>query len=297
MWMICSRVSGSHSIIPGKSRTHDGAVSVFLGIEFSRTKDSVVWRQTQSIDDLAVEYNLVGCRKIGTPAEQIRLSANEEEENDIGFKRRYQSLVGSLLYIAICTRPDIYHSVLACARYNANPNEVHWTAALRVLRYLVSTRNLGLRFEKGDNRISAFTDSDWAGDLDTRNSTTGGGSVVCWGSKLQRTVAQSSAEAEYYAIAAAINEISYFKKLAQELGFMCESVPVKRVDVSDSLSISLFSDSQGGLAKLKSNRPRTKHLDVKHCLIVQQVEKGLVKLEIDTKENLADIFTKPRSQK
>ena len=147
----------------------------------------------------------------------------------------------------------------------------------------------------------AYADSDWAGDTDSRNSTSGfvisvGKSVISWSSKLQKTVAQSSAEAEYYALTMASNEIAHLTKLSSDFGFCAVGNNLKRSAREGMKGIDLMCDSQGGiaLAMLPANRPRIKHMDVKHCLISQRVQKGLIKMnKVDSQDNFADIFTKP----
>ena len=89
--------------------------------------------------------------------------------------RPYRSLVGSLLYVATCTRPDIAFAVVRLSRHLEKPSEEHWNAAIRVLRYLKSTTTHGIcyRSKPGDLKLSAFSDADWGSDKDNRRSTSG----------------------------------------------------------------------------------------------------------------------------
>ena len=112
----------------------------------------------------------------------------------------YSQLVGSLMYLSVTTRPDISFVVGALARFMSCPTSTHWQAAKDVLRYLEGTKDYGLVFG-GSNDLSliGFCDADYAGDLDTRRSTTGyiftlNGAAISWQSKRQPTVAVSSTE-------------------------------------------------------------------------------------------------------
>ena len=82
-------------------------------------------------------------------------------------------MVGSLLYAAMATRPDISHAVGVVSKFNANPSEAHMTAVKRIMRYLKGTADLALIYQKSEEEIVAYSDADWAGDIDDRHSTTG----------------------------------------------------------------------------------------------------------------------------
>ncbi|XP_063828471.1 uncharacterized protein LOC135077861 [Ostrinia nubilalis] len=116
----------------------------------------------------------------------------------------YQQLIGSLMYIAIGTRPDIAHTVSVLSQFNAHYGEVHWRAAKRVLRYLKASKDKRLIFKKTGDMIG-YADADYGSNLVDRRSYTGyvfqmSGSSVSWESRKQRTVAQSTTEAEYMAL-------------------------------------------------------------------------------------------------
>jgi hypothetical protein len=144
------------------------------------------------------------------PDENITLTDGEpfSPENST----RYRSVVGALQYLSL-TRPDISFLVNRVCQYMAAPTSVHWSAVKRILRYLPDTIDYGLRFIKiGSLLLSAFSDADWAGNLDDRRSTGGyaiflGGNLISWSSRKQATVSRSSTEAEYKAVANATAEV------------------------------------------------------------------------------------------
>ncbi len=127
----------------------------------------------------------------------------------------YSECVGSLLYLSVCTRPDIAQAVGALARYMAAPIVAHWEATLRVVRYLVGTVDYGLTFGGNSETLVGYCDADYAGDLDSRRSTTGYvflmfGGAVSWSSRLQPMVAVLTVEAEYLSAGQAVKEVLWF---------------------------------------------------------------------------------------
>jgi hypothetical protein len=114
----------------------------------------------------------------------------------------FAQAVGSLMYAMTSTRPDICHAVRLVSRYQSNPRNEHWQVVKRIFKYLQGTKNMGLCFGLEDLKIAGYTDTDFAGDIDDRKSTSGyiflfGGTVVSWLSKKQNCVAKSTMEAKY----------------------------------------------------------------------------------------------------
>ena len=202
----------------------------------------------------------------------------------------YSALVGSLMYLAVCTRPDLSQAVGALARYSANPMTEHWDAALGVVRYLSSTSSKGIIFScnNGMCELSGYCDADFAGDIDTRRSTTGyvfklAGGAISWSSRLQPTVAASTTEAEYMAASNATKEGLWLRKLLTDLG-----KPLKPIVIQ--------SDNQAAISLLKNpiTSMRSKHIDVIHHLARERVVRGEVVFSyVNTADNVADMLTKP----
>ena len=156
----------------------------------------------------------------------------------------YNELVGSLLYLSVCTRPDISHAVGVLAIYMAQPSMEHWTAAKGVLRYIAGTLQQGILYGSSSSTVEGYCDSDIASDMETRRSTTGfvyilSGGAVSWNSKLQPTVAVSTSEAEYMAAAQAVKEALWVRTL---LGVFGIKAGAQRI----------FCDSQGANNLLKN---------------------------------------------
>jgi hypothetical protein len=215
----------------------------------------------------------------------------------------YQEMVGTLMYSAVSCRPDIAHAVQKLSQAMQAPTQQDVLAAKRVFRYLAGAKDIGLVFgsrcsQLQDTRgrrnpfrleVCAFADADWANDKSDRKSITGwvakvNGDPISWASKKQRTVAQSTCEAELYAEAAAMQEVLWLRGLLAELGLHTQTGSLVYGDNQSTLAISTNG--------IKGER--TKHVDVKYHFITETVERGDVKLKwIPTTEQQADIFTKP----
>ena len=199
----------------------------------------------------------------------------------------YRQIVGALQYCTL-TRPDIAFSVNQLCQFLHSPTSTHWTAAKRVLRYLKGTITHGLFFSKGSLSLHAFCDSDWAGSLDDRRSTTGfgiflGSCLVSWSAKKQSVVARSSTEAEYRAMAVTTADLYWLRMLLKDLQGPLSFPPV------------LWCDNAGALA-LASNsvfHARTKHIEVDYHFIRKKVVNRDMSLKfISTGDQRLDIFTK-----
>ena len=137
-------------------------------------------------------------------------------------KVSYTSVIGSLMYAMVCTRPDIAHAVGVVSRYMSNPGKQHWEAVKWILRYLKSTLGTSLCFTGADMKLTSYVDFDLASDVDTRKSTTGyvytlGGTAVSWVSRLQKIVALSTTEVEYVAVTEAGKEMVWLRDFLEEL--------------------------------------------------------------------------------
>ena len=172
------------------------------------------------MERIAAEHGLSQTRAVSTPIRIEDLYPSETEQSatlDEQNKKKYQSIVGELLYAANVTRPDASFAVGRLCQRVSNPCEHHLSAAQRILRYLSQTSHYSLKFggqglSSSTSEISAFSDSDWAECKETRRSTSGclvvyNGDVVHWFSRRQKSVTASSAEAEYIALFEASKEI------------------------------------------------------------------------------------------
>ncbi|WVZ84198.1 hypothetical protein U9M48_031253 [Paspalum notatum var. saurae] len=255
-----------------------GELTFFLGFQIKQLKEGTFIYQEKYTRDLLKRFKMDDCNLIETPmATNAKLEADES-----GIKvdqTLYRSMIGSLLYLC-ASRPDIMFSVCLCAQFQADPRGSHLIAVKRILRLVVSK---GASFE-----LLGYSDSDFAGCRVERKSTSGGcyllgHSLVSWSSKKQNCVFLSTAEAEYIAAGSSCAQLLYMKQTLLDYGVKLSRIP-------------LLCDSESAV-KLANNpvqHSQTKHIDIRHHFIRDHVAKGDILLRnVGTKEQLADIFTKP----
>jgi hypothetical protein len=181
---------------------------------------------------------------------------NEEEEAEMK-TIPFREAVGSLMHVMVMTRPDIAYAVGQVAQYAQKPGKQYWRAVKRILAYFIKTKNYGLCFGRSSDQLIGFCDADYAGDLQTRRSTSGFlflylGEPVSWASRRQPCVALcTTKKAEFVAAAEATKEAVWFQQLLSELGI-------------DDRSTTLYCDNQSAIALV--NNPtfhqRTKHISM-----------------------------------
>jgi Reverse transcriptase (RNA-dependent DNA polymerase) len=267
-----------------------GEAKFFLGMEIVRDQEQGIVKlsQERAIVNLLRKFNMQDAKIKTTPISvTTRLSKGDGEEVD-KIRVPYVELVGSLLYLASCTRPDIAQAVGALSRHMATPTEHHWNTAKGVLRYLKGTHTWGITFARGGGEFVGYCDASFADDVDTRRSTTGyvfllGGGAVSWSSKVQQTVALSTAEAEYMAAASAVREALWLRKVLGDLGLQhTHPIPIK-------------SDSQCAIKLLINpiTSVRSKHIDVLHHFARERVARREVSFAYCRTEcMIADCLTK-----
>ncbi|RDX71499.1 hypothetical protein CR513_49143, partial [Mucuna pruriens] len=179
---------------------------------------------------------LQDCKPISTPLPtnfklSSKMSPSSEEERMEMSRVPYASAVGSLMYAMICTRPDFAQAVGVVSKFMGNPGGEHWNAIKRILRYIKGTSGVALCYGGSELLVRGYVDSDFAGDVDKRKSTTGyvftiAGGAVSWLSKLQDVIALSTTEAEYMAATQACKEAIWIKKVMEELGHKKQKIYV-----------------------------------------------------------------------
>jgi hypothetical protein len=207
-----------------------GAAKQILGMSISRDRSdgSLKLSQEKYIGKILSKFSLQDAKVRGTPlGSHFKLTREQSPQTDKDreemAKVPYASAVGSLMYAMVCTRPDIAHAVGVVSRFMSNPGREHWEAVKWLFRYLKGTSKVALHFKRKDVILEGFSDADLGGCLDTRKSTTGyiftlGGTAGM--SRLQKSVALSTTEAEYMAISEAGKEMIWLKNFLdlEELG-------------------------------------------------------------------------------
>ena len=229
-----------------------------------------------------------------TPGYGQELLSEQPEDKLLGAQgiKLYQSITGSLLYFAQCTRYDLCYAVNQLTRACNRPAEVHMTAAKHVLRYLRGTPDLPITYRKGQLRLVSYTDASFGANPDNRKSTTGylfflGGAPISFGSKTQSLTAQSTVESELQALSYGAREAVYLSNFLTELG------------LKDSSQVPIRSDSTGALSVAGNSMfsARTKHIALRYFFVRELVKKNKITFHYTpTKQMLADIATKHLSK-
>src|SRR6201992_3423355 len=278
-----------------------GDIEFPLGVKGVRecSKRTIKLSQRQYILDMLSRYGFSDCSPVSTPMNPgTRLSSSQSPSTPQELEEMrnvpYAHAVGSLLYLAISTRPDIAYTVGVLGRFNANPGVAHWNAVKHLFRYLKGTLDWELVFTPDkdfslQDPFQAFTDSDHGGDKDTGKSTGAyiikmGSGAISWSSKLQSIVTLSTTEAEYISSVTTGQEILWLRNLFTELGYPPQKTSTLNIDNQSALNV----------AKNPEHHGRMKHLDLRYYWLRDVVEHGTITLKYCPTEDMpADLLTKP----
>lgn len=262
----------------------------FLGLEINRLSDgSLFLNQASYTEKILNVFGFADSHPVSTPADYQQILEVEGEEAKVNFP--YRQAVGSLLYLAIGTRPDISFAVGYVSRFMEHPSKTHVTAIKRILRYLKGTSDYGILLTNTPNNLKfyIYSDSDYAGCIKTRRSTTGfclmiGTGIVSWCSERQSSVSHSTAESEYIAASQASRELVWLQRLLAELDVQLASEKP-----------TLFVDNESAVKLIKNPvlHKRTKHIEVRYHFVREKYEEKAFDVKgISSENQLADIFTK-----
>nr|KAJ0208722.1 hypothetical protein LSAT_V11C400203260 [Lactuca sativa] len=263
-----------------------GKMTFFLGLEVQQQKTGISICQRKYISDLLVKYSLRDCKPTSTLVSKTDKLHADPTRTDVNHSL-YRGMIGSLLYHT-ASHPDIMFGTILCARFQAHPKESHLMTFKRIFRYLKGTQNLALWYPRDSAfELYGYTDSDYAGCNLDKKSTSGrchflGNRLISWSSKKQTSVAISTAEAEYVAAGRCCAQLLWIQNQLFDHGFKFSKTPIY-CDNTSTIQIT----------QNPVQHSKTKHIEIRHHFIRDNVEKGKVFLEhVKTSEQLADIFTK-----
>nr|GEZ35361.1 retrovirus-related Pol polyprotein from transposon TNT 1-94 [Tanacetum cinerariifolium] len=192
-----------------------GKLKFFLGIQIHQSPRGIFINQAKYAQEILIKHGMTSCDSIGTPMATKHLDA--DLSGTLVDQTKYQSMVGALMYLT-ASRPDIVHATCYCVRYQAKPTEKHLITVKRIFRYLKDAINMGLWYPKDTGfELTAFSDSDYAGCLDSCKSISGGiqflggDKLVSWSSKKQDCTSISLAEAEYVSLSACRAQVLWLR--------------------------------------------------------------------------------------
>jgi len=268
-----------------------GKMRFFLGIE--------VLQQANGIYICQQKYTLEVLKRFGIEESNAVMNlmvpgfkANKIGEGNKIDETYYKQIVGSLMYIT-ATKPDIMFGVSFITRFMARPTELHLQAAKRILRYLKGTIDYGIFYKKnGNKQLIAFTDSDYAGDIEDRKNTSDyvfilSGGAVSWSSKKQPIVTLSTTEAEFVAAAACACQAIWMRRILEKLNHEQEGCTTLMCDNSSTIKLSRNPIMHG----------RNKHIDVRFHFLRDLTRDKIIELvhcgSQDQVVDLLDLLTKP----
>eukprot|EP00121_Abeoforma_whisleri_P009303 Awhi_evm2s8551 len=264
-----------------------GPLSFLLGIKVHQTEKGTFISQPQYIKELLETYEMSDCKPSYITGQVNPLTDENATEKPL------RSVVGSLLHLALATRPDIAFAVTRLGRRVSKPTKSTWQMAIHVLRYLKGTSQLGIYIKRATElKLEAYADADLGGS--TEHKSTSGILVllnktpVIFKAKTQRLTAESSTESELIALAATRKEVNWIRNVLAELNFPLHG------------PTTIFQDCQPAIAVIKRNgtHQRTKHLSRKIMRTREEVAHNRITIEyLPTDKQIADIFTKCLPQK
>ncbi|XP_019054852.1 PREDICTED: uncharacterized protein LOC109115361 [Nelumbo nucifera] len=202
--------------------TNLGRMRFFLGIEVLQKSDGIFICQRRYATEVLKRFGMFESKSVSSPIVP-GFKMSRDDHGVIVDETYFKQMVGSLMYLT-ATRPDIMFSVSLISRYMAKPTELHLQAAKRILRYLKGTTNYGILYKKGgqEEEPLAFTDSDYAGDIENRKSTSGyvfllSSGTISWLSKKQPIVTLSTTEAEFVVAAACACQVVWMRRVLKKL--------------------------------------------------------------------------------
>ena len=270
---------------------HLGTPRLMIGLSITSTSEHITLDQAHYIRAVATKFKQTESVRVHSPACVTGCLGSAEVGDSTPLDLDafpYMSLLGSLLWVTL-TRPDVVTVVSRACSHGAAPTRAHWRAAIRILRYLLSTCEHGLRFpiSKQDPSVSAYVDAAFANEPG-RKSRYGyavflGPCLVSWASKCTTMVCLSTAEAEFVAATEAAKDVVWLRGLLLELGFSLTAPSV------------LLEDHQACVSMIRNNSVsgRNRHFAVKMAWLRDQVSsKILAFVFVPSKHNCSDIFTK-----
>lgn len=276
-----------------------GEPKFILGIEVNRDKHKrqVLIHQQKYITEVLKRFGMESCKPVKTPIEKTqpkKPDGHREPSGDCADKQQravpYQNLIGSLMYLAQATRPDIAFATNYLSQFNNCHDETHWKMAKRVLRYLSGTRTTGITYSACGLPVTGYTDASFNEDATGRSRSayafTLSKGAVSWKSTRQQVVALSTCEAEYLALTECLKEGKWFKMFLGELG----------LQKYGDRELQIYCDNQSAIKLIENpvHHQRTKHVHLKYLYARNEIENKEFRVSfISTERMIADALTKP----
>ena len=268
-----------------------GPLNWFLGIQFKISDSVISMNQSMYINNILTRFSMTDCAPKTLPCDPSIHSVLKNKSKLMKNPTLYRELVGSLIYLMYCTRPDITFVVNILSQFMSAPMDIHMNIAKGVLKYLKYTMNYELKYVPDTNklRVIGYSDSDFASSADRRSISgycfqlNSNSALISWKTKKQTLVADSTCECEYVALSEATKEANFLRQYFAEL----TQAP------REPVTIYVDNQSSIALAHHHAFHKRSKHIDTKYHFVRCYIEHEFIKIKyIPTADNIADIFTK-----
>src|SRR4051812_25018517 len=270
-----------------------GEADVILNIKLIKDETGITLSQSHYVEKILCRFGYFGSKTSPTPYDSsVTLRKNRRITVD---QLRYSQIIGSLMYLASATRPDISFVVSKLSRFMSNPGTDHWRALERVMRYLCGTMSYGIHYSGHPAVLEGYSDSNWISDVDELYAASGyvftfGGGAVSWRSCKQTILTRSTMEAELAALDTTTVESEWLRELLMDLPVVEKPVP----------AILLNCDNQTVIVKVnnsKDNAKSSRHVKRRLKSVRKLRNSGVITVTyIQTDKNLADPFTKGLSR-
>ena len=272
--------------------TDNSTFESILGIRIKQENNNSMILQDQYCKSILYKFGYFDIKPKLTPMENNLKIKSIESDINYNTTKKFQEMIGSLLYLMIHTRPDISFAVTKLSQYNKNATDTHINYAKRIFQYIQKTKDYGIKVDKDKNMIlTGYCDASYAEHEVDRKSISGyvfflDKTPISWKTQTQKTIAKSTMESELYSIESAVSECIWIRNLLKELNF-------------EQSTTEIFCDNQAAILFSRDQHlnARNKHIDVKYCFTKQRIENKEIKLSyVNTKQMIADGLTKSLSK-
>ena len=265
-----------------------GVADVILGIKISKTSEGYTLSQSHYVEKILSKFGKHEVCSAMTPVDpNLHLFKNI----GTGISQfEYSQIIGSLMYLMNCSRPELAYAVSRLSRYTSNPGKSHWMAIIRVLRYLRHTPNYGLYDTRYAAVLEGYSDANWISDSNDTKSTSGyvftlGGAAVSWKSSKQTYIARSTMESEFIALDKTGEEAEWLRNFLEDIPMWTKPVP----------AICIHCDSEAAIGRARNHmyNGKSRHIRLRHNTVRQFLSNGIISIDyVKSKDNIADPLTK-----
>ena len=264
-----------------------GKMKYFLGIEVTQNVEGIFICQKKYAREVLERFGMEKSNPMTNPmVPGCKLS--KDEDGKAIYASFYKQMVGSLMHL-IATRPDLMFAICLVSRYVERPTGMHLAVVKRIFRYLRGTTKFGIMYRRGkEGTLIAYSDSDYAGDVNDRRSTSGyvfvlGSGAVSWSSKKQPVVTLSTIEAEFIAAASCACQNVWLRRILEQVGHPQLKPTTVYYDNNSTIKLSRNPVLHG----------RSKHIDVRFHFLKDLCKDEVIKLvQCRSQEQISDIMTK-----